>query len=217
MFHTNKNQRNMIMRQRPVASYRFAVLVSIAFFLSSLIAPSVRAAADDATSTATLASGTRIMVRTADAVDSEKSQPDQRFRGELETDLMAGDVVVAPKGTTVFGRLIAAESAGSKSGGRLEFDLTDIVINGQTYSLATSSNEVQGQNGGSQAGTGAKAGAAVGAVVGGMSGAVRGAGAGVVASKVSQGNSQGETVKLPAGTLVEFTLDHPLSLPIAAK
>ena len=157
------------------------------------------------------------MVTTADAVDSEKSQPDQRFRGSLEADLMAGDVVVAPKGTTVFGRLIAAESASARSGGRLEFDLTDIVINNQTYSLATSSNEVQGQSPESQSGTGAKAGAAVGAVAGGMSGAIRGAGAGVVASKVSRGNTQGETVKIPAGTLVEFTLDHPISLPVAAK
>ena len=53
--------------------------------------------------------------------------------------------------------------------------------------------------------------------MGGVSGAIRGAGAGVVASKVSQGNAQGETVKIPAGTLVEFTLDHPVSLPVAAK
>ena len=213
MFHTNKNERS-VMRQRPIGSHHFAVLTLL---FSSLILPLVRVAGDDTGSKATLPSGTRIMVRTADAVDSEKSQPDQRFRGSLETDLTAGDVVVAPKGTTVFGRLIAAESAGSRSGGRLEFDLTDIEINGKTYSLATSSNEVQGQNPDSQSGTGAKAGAAVGGVAGGISGAIRGAGVGAVASKVSQGNAQGETVKIPAGTLVEFTLDHPVSLPVAAK
>jgi hypothetical protein len=157
------------------------------------------------------------MVKMIDAVDSERSQPDQRFRGSLEANLMAGTMVVAPKGTTVFGRLIAAESAGARSGGRLEFDLTDIMINGKTYSLATSSNEVQGQGSGSQSGTGAKTGAAVGAVAGGVSGAIRGAGAGAVAGKVSAGNTQGETVKVPAGTLVEFTLEHPVSLPLAAK
>lgn len=216
MFHTNNNERN-VTRQGPIASYRFAVLVSTALLFSFLNLPLAQAAGDDSGSKATLPAGTRIMVTTVDTVDSEKSQPGQRFRGSLEADLMAGDVVVAPKGTTVFGRLIAAESAGARSGGRLEFDLTDIVIDGQTYSLATSSNEVQGQNAGSQSSTGAKTGAAVGAVAGGMSGAIRGAGAGVVASKVSQGNTQGETVKIPAGTLVEFTLDRPLSLPVAAK
>jgi len=82
-----------------------------------------------------------------DAVDSDNSQPNQRFRGTLAANLMSGDVVVVPKGTTVFGRLLAAESSGSRSGGQLEFDLTDIMINGQTFSLATSSNEFQGQGG----------------------------------------------------------------------
>lgn len=167
--------------------------------------------------TATLPGGTRLIVRMTDAVDSENSQPDQRFRGSLETNLMAGDTVVAPKGTTVFGRLLTAESAGSRSGGLLEFDLTDIMINGQTYSLATSSNQAQGQGAETQAGTGAKAGAAVGALTGGVSGAVRGAGAGAVAGKVSTGNTQGQTVKIPAGTLVEFSLEHPVSLPVAAR
>jgi hypothetical protein len=68
---------------------------------------------------------------------------------------MAGDVVVAAKGTTVFGRLLRAESATGRSGGQLEFDLTDIVINGQTHSLSTSSNQAQGQAPNSQAKTGA--------------------------------------------------------------
>jgi len=157
------------------------------------------------------------MVKMLDAVDSETSQPDQRFRGTLEANLMAGDVVVAPKGTTVFGRLLRAEAAAGGSGGQLEFDLTDIVINGQTYSLATSSNQAQGQGSGSQAGTGASAGAAVGAISGGLGGAIRGAGAGAVAGHVSGGNTRGETVKLPAGTLVEFNLEHPVSLPVAAR
>jgi hypothetical protein len=99
----------------------------------------------------------------------------------------------------------------------LEFDLTDIVINGQTFSLATSSNQAQGQGSPSQAGTGAKAGAAVGAVGGGLGGAIRGAGAGAVAGKVSSGNARGEKVKMPAGTLVEFSLEHPVTLPVAAR
>ena len=90
---------------------------------------------------------------------------------------MAGDVVVAPKGTTVFGRLLTADSAG-RSGGQLEFDLTDIVINGQTYSLSTTSNQAQGETGSGGTGTGARTGAAVGALTGGIGGAVRGAGTG---------------------------------------
>lgn len=156
------------------------------------------------------------MVTMNEAVDSDTSQPDQRFRGTLEANLMAGDKVVAPKGTTVFGRILTAESAG-RSGGTLEFDLTDILIDGQTFSLTTSSNQAQGQGAQNNTGTGATAGAAVGAVTGGISGAIRGAGAGAVAGKVSSGNAQGEKVKIPAGSLVEFTLSHPVTLPVSAK
>ena len=190
-------------------------VVSITSLLASLVLPGARAATPGS-NMATLPAGTQIMVRMVDSVDSETSQPDQRFRGSLETNLMAGNEVVAPKGATVFGRLLAAESASGGSGGQLEFDLTDIMINGQTYSLATSSNQVQGQGSGSQAGSGAKAGAAVGTLTGGVRGAIRGAGAGAMAGKVAA-NTRGEKVKVPAGTLVEFTLDHPVSLPVTAR
>lgn len=166
--------------------------------------------------TATVPSGTRMMVKMVDSVDSERNQANDRFRGSLDANLMAGDVVVAPKGTTVFGRLITAESAG-RSAGQLEFDLTDIVINGQTYSLTTSRNQAQGETNSGGTGTGAKAGAAVGAVAGGVGGAVRGAGTGAVAGRASGGATTGEKVSVPAGALVEFTLRNPVSLPVAGK
>jgi hypothetical protein len=191
-----------------------AALVLVGFQAAG--AAGSQASATGSNNTATLPVGTRLMVKMVDSVDSETSQPDQRFRGTLEANLMAGDVVVAPKGTTVFGRLLTAQSAG-RSGGRLEFDLTDIVLNGQTYSLSTSSHEVQGGGAGSQAGTGAKAGAAIGALGGGLGGAMRGAGTGAVVGHATGANTQGETVKVPAGTLLEFTLDHPVSLPATGK
>jgi hypothetical protein len=163
---------------------------------------------------ATVPAGTRLMVKMVDAVDSDRSNPNERFRGTLESNLMAGNIMVAPKGTTVFGRVLTAVSAGS-SGGQLEFDLTDIRLDGQLYSLATNTNQVQGQGSSSQAAGGAKTGAAVGAIVGGISGAMRGAGAGAAAGHVSGVTTTGERVNVPSGALVEFTLDHPVSLPVA--
>lgn len=203
---------------RERATFFVATCVICLLILSSLALAAVgQGTGASSNGTVTLPAGTRLMVRMVDAVDSETSQPDQRFRGSLEANLMAGDVLVAPKGATVFGRLLTAESASGRSGGQLEFDLTDIVINGQTYSLSTSSNQAQGQGSSSQAGTGATAGGAVGAITGGLGGAIRGAGAGAVAGHVSGGNTRGEKVKVPAGALVEFNLDHPVSLPPAAK
>jgi len=166
--------------------------------------------------TATVPTGTRMMVKMVDSVDSERNHANDRFRGSLEANLMAGDLVVAPKGTTVFGRLLTADSSG-RSGGQLEFDLTDIVINGQTYSLSTSSNQAQGGTSSGGTGTGARTGAAVGALTGGIGGAVRGAGTGAIVGTAAGGSTSGERVNIPAGTLVEFNLDHPVSLPIAQR
>jgi hypothetical protein len=220
--HMDKKETGIV--RRAPGKTRAAVVSMMGIFLffsvASLGAQEANSANSQASAdrTATVPAGARLMVKMIDAVDSDKSQPNDRFRGSLEAPLMAGDIMVAPKGTTVFGRLLTAASSGRGSGGQLEFDLTDIMINGQMHSLATSSNQAQGQSpSGGQAGTGAKAGAAVGAIAGGLGGAMRGAGAGAVAGTISGGTTSGDRVSVPAGTLVEFTLDHPVSLPVAAR
>jgi hypothetical protein len=193
------------------------LLTSLARSEAPADAKGAQASTGGSSSTVTLPTGTQLVVRMRDSVNSETSQPNQRFRGTLETNLTSDGEVVAPKGTTVFGRLLEAQSAGARSGGVLEFDLTDIQINGQTYSLATSSNQATGAGAATGTGTGARAGAAVGAITGGVGGAVRGAGAGAVAGKVTSGNARGEKVNIPEGTLVEFSLENPVTLPVAAR
>jgi len=158
--------------------------------------------------------GTRMRVRMIDSVDSETNRADDRFRGELVADLMAGDVLVAPMGTTVYGRLLTVESAGGTAGGELELDITEILIDNVLYSLRTSSKQVQGAEGrsvGSSAARGAGAGGVAGAVVG--AGVGFGARAGAVVGGVSGANARGEKVSVPAGSYVDFTLDHSVSLP----
>lgn len=205
----------------PIRALALISFITTALVLSVALAGAQQNAAQSTSANptgnmATVPTGTRMMVKMADSVDSERNQANDRFRGSLEANLMAGDVVVAPKGTTVFGRLLTADSAG-RSGGQLEFDLTDIVINGQTYSLSTTSNQAQGGTGSGGTGTGARTGAAVGALTGGIGGAVRGAGTGAIVGTAAGGSTSGERVNIPAGTLVEFNLDHPVSLPIAQR
>jgi hypothetical protein len=205
----------------PIRALALISFITTALVLSVALAGAQQNAAQSTSanptgSMATVPTGTRMMVKMVDSVDSERNQVNDRFRGSLEANLMAGDVVVAPKGTTVFGRLLTADSAG-RSGGQLEFDLTDIVINGQTYSLSTTSNQAQGGTGSGGTGTGARTGAAVGALTGGIGGAVRGAGTGAIVGTAAGGSTSGERVNIPAGTLVEFNLDHPVSLPIAQR
>ena len=53
----------------------------------------------------TVPAGTRILVRMADSIDSSKQKAGFRFTGSLETNLQADDVVVARRGTPVYGVL----------------------------------------------------------------------------------------------------------------
>lgn len=195
------------------AAFSLTVLLVI---VSLMMAETEGARAQSGPNPVTVPAGTRMMVRMIDAVDSDTNTANDRFRGELEANLMAGNVMVAPKGTTVYGRLLTAESAGRTSGGELELDITDIMIDGTLHSLRTSTKQLQGQEGTStatQTKQGAVTGAAAGALIG--TGAGFGARAGAIAGNVAGGSTRGEKVKVPAGTLVEFTLDHSVSLPIA--
>jgi hypothetical protein len=79
------------------------------------------------------------------------------FTASLETNLQAEDMVVAPRGTTVYGRLVQASSAGRMSGSsQLTLELTDIVINGTAQPLLTSTFEVKGKGEGKKTTKGAR-------------------------------------------------------------
>ena len=94
----------------------------------------------------TVPAGTRILIRMVDSIDSTKQKKGDRFTATLETNLQAEDIVVAPRGTKVYGRLAQASSAGRMSGSsELTLELTDIVINGNPHPLMTSTYEVKGK------------------------------------------------------------------------
>jgi len=94
----------------------------------------------------TVPAGTRILIRTVDPIDSSKQKTGYRFTATLETDLQVEDTVVAPRGTTVYGRLAQASSAGKMSGSsQLTLELTDVVINGVATPLLTSTYTLKGK------------------------------------------------------------------------
>ena len=169
----------------------------------------------------TVPAGTRILIRMVDSVDSSKQQVGHRFTARLETNLQVGDVVVAPRGTTVYGRLAKAKSAGNMSGGaELTLELTDIVINGTAYPLLTSTYQVASQGQGNKTAGRIVGGAGLGALVGGLAGggkgAAIGAGAGAAAGTTVSAATKGKQVAVPSESLVEFRLQQPVSLPRGA-
>jgi hypothetical protein len=60
----------------------------------------------------TVPAGTRILIRTIDSIDTTKQKAGYRFTASLETNLQVDNTVVAPRGTTVYGQLTSASSAG---------------------------------------------------------------------------------------------------------
>ncbi len=165
--------------------------------------------------------GTRILIRTIDAIDSSKQKAGFRFTATLETNLQVDNVVVAPRGTKVYGRLAAAQSAGRMSGSSaLTLELTDIMINGTAYPLLTSTYEVKGKGEGSKTAKKVVGGAGLGALIGGIAGGGKGAGigalAGAGAGTAVAASKKGQQLSIPSETLLEFRLQQPAPLPVSS-
>lgn len=169
----------------------------------------------------TVPAGTRILIRTVDAIDSSKQKTGFRFTATLETNLQAEDKVVAPRGTTVYGRLAQASSAGRMSGSsELTLELTDIVINGTAYPLLTSTYEVKGKGEGGKTAKKVVGGAGLGALVGGIAGGGKGAGIGAAAGAAGgtaiAASKKGQQLQIPSECLLEFRIEQPVALPVAS-
>jgi hypothetical protein len=168
----------------------------------------------------TVPAGTRILIRMVDSIDSTKQKTGYRFTATLETNLQAEDNIVAPRGTTLYGRLAQASSAGKMSGSsELTLELTDIVINGAAYPLLTSTYEVKGKGEGGNTAKKVVGGAGLGALIGGLAGGGKGAGigalAGAGAGTAIAASKKGQQLQIPSETLLEFRLQQPVSLPVA--
>ena len=161
--------------------------------------------------------GTVLLVRMVDGLDTSSAYTGQLFSATLSTNLAANGYVVANAGTTVYGQVVQANSAGRATGSsQLKLQLTQIVINGNAIPLMTDVFDSQKGKSSSKRSAfrllgGAGLGAAIGAIAGnaGM-GAAIGAVAGGVGSVVQKGNQ----VQIPSEAQLEFTLTQPVMLPI---
>jgi hypothetical protein len=153
-----------------------------------------------------------------DSVDSKNQKTGARFTATLETSLKANNVVVARRGTTVYGRLVSAKSAGKfKGSSQLILELTDIVINETPYPLVTSTVEMKGSGEGKKTTRkvlgGAGLGTLIGGIAGGGSGAAIGAVSGAAAGTAVAASKKGEQVEVSSESLLEFRLAEQVTLP----
>jgi hypothetical protein len=167
----------------------------------------------------TVPAGTRILIRMNDSIDSNKQKAGYRFTASLETNLQADNVVVARRGTPVYGVLSSASSAGKMKGSsELGLELTDIMINGTSYPLLTSTYAIKGSGEGSNTTKKVVGGAGLGALIGGIAGGGKGAGigalAGAGAGTAVAATKKGQQLSIPSESLLEFRLAQPVALPI---
>ena len=165
----------------------------------------------------TVPAGTSILVRMIDSVDSDKNHVGDRFRASLEQDLAIDGVVVARRGTDVYGRLAEAKEAGHFEGkSQLKLELTDILINGRLQPVKSGDYQVSGSSRGAdtakKVGVGAVAGTVIGAIAGGGKGAAIGAGVGAGAGAAVQVMTKGEQVHVPSETLLDFRTAQPFTV-----
>jgi hypothetical protein len=158
----------------------------------------------------TIPSGTRLVIRTSETLDTKRQGEGHRFRSQLESALVIDGITVAPRGTQIYGRITSAKQAGRLGGSSdMSVVFTDIMIDDQLHSMQTQGLKAQGKNeAGRTAGRTARA-AALGGLYGGSSSAKKGAKVGLGASLITSGSS----INIPAGTIVETNLAAPLTLP----
>ncbi len=165
----------------------------------------------------TIPSGTTLAVRLVDTIDSETSQQGQTFHATLDTPLAVDGDVVIPSGYDVEGHLVEVKSAGKFAGQSVvALQLDRISSGGKYYSLQTDQYRRQGSSRGkntaAKVGAGAGIGAIIGAIAGGGKGAAIGAAAGGGLGGGVQAATKGQQIKLPSETVLNFTLQAPLTV-----
>jgi hypothetical protein len=162
-----------------------------------------------APSSVTLPAGTVLLVRMVDSVSS-RNAPGANFSTKLEYDLAVNGVVAVKAGTIVYGKVQSATQAGRMVGrSSLDIRLAQMVPNGSPVPIVTSGYAQQGQSEGRKTLLAAGAGAVIGNNTGGSSGSGAAWGAGAAALK------PGQTLTIPRGALLEFTLTQPVTVPVA--
>jgi hypothetical protein len=169
----------------------------------------------------TIDQGTQLSVRLVDPVDSEKNQTGDTIHATLNTPLTSDGEEAVPAGVEVVGHLVEVKSAGKFAGqSDVVMQLDSISFGGRTYNIQTDQyskkGSSRGKNTAEKVGAGAAIGGIIGALAGGGKGAAIGAAAGGGIGGGVQAATKGQQIKFPSETVLNFTLQQPVTVVQAA-
>ncbi len=165
----------------------------------------------------TIPAGTQLTVRLNDALDSERNQVGDTFRGSLGAPIVISGDTVIPSGADVVGRVADVKSAGRFAGNSvLTLELTSVSVNGKTYNIQTNqwsrAGKGEGKNTATKVGLGTAAGAVLGGIFGGGKGAAIGAAAGAGAGTGVAASRKGDQIQLAPEAVLNFQIINPLTV-----
>jgi hypothetical protein len=168
---------------------------------------------------ATVASGTQLNIRLAEAVDSGVNETGDLFEAILDKDIVVGDAVVAPRGSVVTGEVVDAKGSGRVEGrAKMSLTLMELKVGDTVYPIRcnTLAFEAEGETkkDAAKIGAGAGIGAIIGAIAGGGKGAAIGAAIGGGAGTASVIASKGKEVSFSAEQAFVFSLEQEIVLPL---
>jgi hypothetical protein len=171
-----------------------------------------------------LPSGSEVSVRTNETIDSGTAAEGQSFDAQVTEDVSGarGEVVI-PRGSSASIVIKSASKGGRFRGASdLVLDLQSVTVGGARYAVEAADVRQTGKAGvgankrtATYTGGGAAIGAIIGAVAGGGKGAAIGAGTGAGAGALTQILTKGGAIKVPAESVLTFSLGKPLMVTAA--
>jgi hypothetical protein len=181
--------------------------------MGTLLAPATQAAS------ITMPAGTTLTVRMADSIESDKNYAGETFRATVDTAVTINGKVAVPQGAEAIGRVTSVSQPGRLRGRAVVLlELTALNFDGKSIPILTSAHQETGGSRGKQtalyAGGGGLIGTVIGAIATGGAWFLIGSGIGVAGGTVVQAVRGSEPLRIPAESLMLFTVQSPVSLEL---